>query len=266
VLSFNILGALEVVGNDCQDIRAAPKVRNVLALLLVRAGRVVDVDSFIQELWGDDPPRSAVTTVQTYICHIRKKLERDTGPNPAALVTMSPGYALKLGDAVLDARRFQDLTNQGQRLLENGQAAEAAIALREALALWRGRALANVSAGPLLAGYVAHLEDTRIRALELRIHADIELGRSRELIPELRSLVAAYPLNEWMHGRLIDALHRAGRRGEALAAYQSVRVLLRNELGLEPSPELQRLQRAVLDGHEPARRPVAGPEQLRWAV
>jgi DNA-binding SARP family transcriptional activator len=266
VLSFNILGALEVVCNDRQSIPTAPKVRNVLALLLVRAGRVVDVDSFIHELWGEEPPRSAVTTIQTYICHIRKKLESGVGPNAAALVTMRPGYVLKLGDASLDARGFQSLTSDGKILLDQGHAVEAAHVLREALSLWKGRALANVTAGPLLAGYVAHLEEMRIRALELRIQADIELGRSRELIPELRSLVLAYPLNEWFHGQLIDALRRAGRRGEALQAYQSVRALLRDELGLEPSSDLQRLQHAVLSDNEIGRRPVAVRDQLPWAV
>ncbi len=245
MLSFKILGAIELAYNQ-GIIPTAPKIRNVLALLLVRADRLVDVDSIMRELWGDDPPRSAVTTIQTYICHIRKKFELGVGA--ATLVTAPPGYMLRLGDAELDARSFGDLTYRGTEFLERGQMSEASRTLRAALALWRGRALANVTAGPLLSGHVTHLEEMRIRALELRIRADIELGRARELIPELRSLVAAYPLNEWFHGQLIDALSRSGRRGEALQAYQSVRTMLRDELGIEPSSELQRLQREVLAG------------------
>jgi DNA-binding SARP family transcriptional activator len=145
---------------------------------------------------------------------------------------------------------------EGKTLLEEGRPEQASQRLREGLALWRGPALANITPGRLLEGHVAHLEELRIRAIELRIRADSALGRHRELIPELRSLVSAHPLNEWLHGRLIDALHRAGRRGEALMAYRSLRAALNEELGLEPSGELQRLQRQVLTAEQPVRVPV----------
>jgi SARP family transcriptional regulator, regulator of embCAB operon len=257
MLSFNILGAMEIVCCERVCVPTAPKVRNVLALLLVRANQLVDTDSIIRELWGEKPPRSAVTTTQTYICHLRKKFEQenDSGERGVSLDTVPPGYVLRVPRGHLDADRFAELTARGRSLLEEGRVAEAARLLRDALALWRGPALANVSVGALLSGHVAHLEETRIRALEMRIQADLALGRDRELIPELRALVATYPFNEWFHAQLIDALRRAGRRGEALQAYQHVRNVLNEELGLEPSADLQRLHRAVLTGDAHRDRP-----------
>jgi DNA-binding SARP family transcriptional activator len=157
----------------------------------------------------------------------------------------------------LDAHVFERLVAEGRTLLADGQFEAAAQGLRGALSLWRGPALANITPGRLLEGHVAHLEELRIRAIELRIQAESALGRHRELIPDLRALVAAHPLNEWLHGRLIDALYRAGRRGEALLAYQNLRATLNEELGLEPSAELQRLQRQVLTAGQPAGMPPA---------
>jgi DNA-binding SARP family transcriptional activator len=258
MLRFNILGTLEFIYNGRVCVPPAPKVRTVLALLLARPNRLVGIDSIIEELWGPQPPKSAVTTTQTYIYHLRRKFEFEAGiaDSAAMLSTNPPGYVLRVDDGQLDAVTFEQLTAQGRVLLDEGRAAEAARRLREALALWRGPALANTTAGRLIEAYVTHLEETRIRALEMRVQADIALGRHRELIPELRSLVAAYPLNEWFHGQLIDALHRAGRRGEALRAYQQVRQILNEELGLEPSGELQRLQHDVLTGGDAAARPA----------
>ncbi|SBT42866.1 DNA-binding transcriptional activator of the SARP family [Micromonospora auratinigra] len=261
-MEFNILGALEVKheGNICTP--TAPKVQWVLALLLCRANQIVSIGSLTEELWGTEPPRSAVTTTQTYIYQLRKKFEREgiAARPEERLETRPPGYLLRVGDAELDADRFERQVERGRELLAQGRADVAADLLRDALAMWRGPALANVPVGRLLEGHVAHLEESRVRALELRIEADIALGRHRELIPELRLLVAAYPLNEWMHGELIQALHRAGRRGEALQAYQNLRDILNEELGLDPSPELQRMQREVLapTGGVPApRRPMS---------
>lgn len=261
---FNLLGTLEIIKDGRLSVPTAPKVRGVLALLLVRANHVVDIDSIIAELWGVNPPRSAVTTTQTYVYHLRRKFERElTSDGAEMLCTAPPGYVLRVPEENLDVVRFERLARQGRALLEEDRYEEAARRLREALALWRGAPLSNVPVGRLLEAHIAHLEETRIRALELRIQADNALGRHRELIPELRSLVAAYPLNEWFHGQLIGALHRAGRRGEALRAYQNVRAVLGEELGLEPSVELQRLQRDVLTGGGvPARERVP----VRWSV
>ncbi|KOG19154.1 hypothetical protein ADK35_20515 [Streptomyces viridochromogenes] len=246
-LGFRVLGPLEVVHHGASCTPTAPKVRSVLALLVLRANHVVDTGSIIEELWGENPPRSAVTTAQTYIYHLRRLFLRDVGKRADELfLTRPPGYTLRLAPGQLDLEEFEELTRRGRRLLSEKRLAEAVLVLRRALDLWRGPALANVSPGPLLESSIAHLEEQRIQVTQLRIEADMQLGHHHDLIAELRSLVARYPLNEWFHGKLILALSRAGRRGESLQAYQALRHILDRELGLAPSPELQSLQRDVL--------------------
>lgn len=246
-LSFRVLGPLEVTHLDSSCTPTAPKVRSVLALLVLRANHVVDTTSIIEELWGEYPPRSAITTAQTYIYHLRRLFVRELGEHADELfVTRPPGYALRIAEGQLDLDEFEQLTRQGRQMLAANRPAEAAQVLRQALQLWRGPALANVTSGRILEGRVAHLEEERIHATQLRIEADLQLGRHRALIAELRSLVSLYPLNEWFHGKLILALSRSGRRGESLQAYQALRRILDQELGLAPSPELQRLQHDVL--------------------
>jgi DNA-binding SARP family transcriptional activator len=252
-VAFNVLGTLEVTHNGHICTPTAMKVRWTLAVLVCRANQIVGVDALIDELWGSRPPRSAVTTAQTYIYQLRKFFEREmlATHGEELLETRSPGYLLRLNEEQVDAVRFEQLAREGRMLFEQGKAAPAADRLRQALSLWRGRALANIPVGKLLEAHVVHLEETRLRALELRIRADIAIGRHRELIPELHSLVSQYPLNEWLHGQLISALHQSGRRGEALRAYQKTRDVLNTELGLEPSATLQRLQYQILNAHDP---------------
>ncbi|MFJ9775888.1 BTAD domain-containing putative transcriptional regulator [Kitasatospora sp. NPDC101157] len=246
-LKFRVLGPLEVSHHDSSCTPSAPKVRSVLALLIMRANHVVDTTSIIEELWGEHPPRSAITTAQTYIYHLRRLFNREIGRHADELfITRPPGYALQIRPGQTDLDDFVRLTRKGRQLLCENRPAEAAQALQSALQLWRGPALANVSPGRLLEGSVAHLEEERVHAIQLRIEADLQLGSHRELIAELRSLVAQYPLNEWFHGKLILALSRSGRRSESLQAYQTVRHILDQELGLAPSPELQQLQHEVL--------------------
>lgn len=256
MVSFGILGPLEIVCDGKARVPSAPKVRCLLGLLLARSGQVVTVENIIDELWGMEPPRSAVTTTQTYVCHLRKRLEEAGVTREPMLETAAPGYRLSLAADMLDAERFERLAGRGRLLATQGELADAAQLLREALGLWRGPALANVACGPLLSAHVAHLDELRLRTLELRIGVDFALGRDRELIPELRSLTALYPLNEWFHGRLIDALRRAGRRADALHAYRKACQVLADELGLDPSPELRRRERMVLLGEEEPARPT----------
>ncbi|KAB2381577.1 AfsR/SARP family transcriptional regulator [Actinomadura montaniterrae] len=252
-MRFGVLGTLEIVDGDEVYMPSAPKVCQVLSLLLMRANRIVGTDAVIEELWDQAPVRSAVTTAQTYIYQLRKTLisYEVPGSGEPKLLTRPPGYVLRVKDDELDAQIFGRLTSQGRRLLEEGRPEEARNRLGEALALWRGPALANVARGPLLEGHVARLEELRVEALEMRVRADLELGRHRELIPELRTIVASHPLHEWFHGRLIEALHRSGRRGEALRAYEDTRRILDEQLGLEPSSELQDLQLQVLTTERP---------------
>jgi DNA-binding SARP family transcriptional activator len=215
--------------------------------LLLRANQVVNIDELIEELWDGKSPKSAVRTTQTYIYQLRRFIEKER-LGGELLITQAPGYVLRVQPGQLDVEAFQSLTCQGRRHLDNGCPDRAADVLRHALDLWRGPALTNVPQGRVLEALVVPLEELRLQAIELRIQAELHLGRHRELIGELRSLIAAHPLNEWFHGKLILALAKAGRRSEALLAYRSLRSVLAEELGLEPSPEIQRLHHAVLTG------------------
>jgi DNA-binding SARP family transcriptional activator len=245
---FKVLGPLEVVNGARTFAPTAAKPRQVLALLLLCANQIVPIGALIKELWGEAPPKSAVTQAQTYVYQLRKIFTRENleALGSESLLTKSQGYLLGVEPEQVDAFRFQRLTWQGRRYLENDEVDKAAEVLRQALDLWQGSALADVVHGPVLAAHLVVLEEQRLRALELRIQADMRLGLHREMIGELRSLVARHPLNEWFHGQLITVLSQAGRRSEALQAYQTLRTILNGELGLEPSPELQRLQREVL--------------------
>ncbi|OLT16513.1 hypothetical protein BJF78_13895 [Pseudonocardia sp. CNS-139] len=245
--TYHVLGPLAVRDGGGDRTPRGPKIGKVLALLLLRAGEVVSVRTLAEELWDERPPRTAVTTIRTHVYHLRKALEA-TDAGADALRTEPTGYRFARLPGPLDAEEFVKATDQGNALLRRGQAADAATLLRSALSVWRGSALAGIDPGPVLSLHVEHLEELRVRALELRIEADMACGRHRQLVPELRGLVAAHPLNEWFHARLIDALHRSGRRSDALRAYGAVRGLLDRELGLEPSPELQRVQQEVLTG------------------
>ncbi|MFF4604072.1 BTAD domain-containing putative transcriptional regulator [Streptomyces sp. NPDC001339] len=262
-MRFNLIGPFEIVAEDGRSphLPSTPKVCQTLALLLTRPNEIVTSESLIQELWGDSPPRSALTTLQTYVYHSRKMFvaERLVPPDRALLITQPPGYLMRVADHEVDIKIFECLVQQAKTELENGRPEAARRHLEEALALWRGPALSNIPAGDVLTGRIVHLEELRIRALELRIEAELELGRQRESLPLLRALVNDYPLNEWFHGQLISALHHSGRRAEALQAYQDLRRILDEELGLEPSPELQRLQLDVLNP-EPGR--VPAPRRL----
>lgn len=246
--SFKVLGPLRVMNGNHDCTPSPPKMRSVLALLVLNANRVVQMESLIDELWGNEPPRSAVTTVQTYIYHLRlfftaEELDAD---GSVSIITRPPGYMLELAPGQVDAELFERPVKQGRQLLEKGQPMAAADLLADALAMWTGPALADVQCGDLLRAHAIHLEERRINAHELRIEAEIRLGRYRELVPELKSLVYAHPLNEWFHNQLIRVLGYSGRRSEALRAYQNLRDILREELGVDPSPQLQRLQRQLL--------------------
>lgn len=251
-MRFNVLGPLEVLceGKPCTP--TAAKIRWTLALLLLHSNQVVNLSSIIDELWASNSPRSAVTTAQTYIYQLRKKYDR-FAENPSAgfIETHAPGYILRLKDDQLDVREFERLSVEGRTLLVDGDAESASRRLRQALGLWRGPVLADLSTGPVLSAHVAHMEETRLHVLQTRIMADVQLGRYRELLPELRSLVIANPLNEWFHEQLIIALKETGRRGDALQAYSSLRIILDEELGIKPTEALRELQRNLLVGDTP---------------
>lgn len=249
-VGFRILGPLEAVGGGVTHRPRGPKVRKLLALLAVRAHDIVEVDTLVEELWDGAPPPTAVSTVRTHIYHLRQELERELGAGAVrdVISTEATGYSLRTAPGRLDLENFTRLYGQGRAELRAGRREKALERLDTALGLWRGRTLSDVGHGRVLAGHAARIEELRVRAQELRIEAAMGLGRHRELVPELRRLVAVDPLNEWLHARLIDALHRCGRRGDALRAFHDVRAVLAEELGLEPSEDLRQLQHHILAG------------------
>ena len=240
-LEFRILGPLEVLADGRQVQLAGARQRTVLAILLLHAGEVVSTDRLIDELWGDRPPADAQTALQQHVSRLRRQLE----PH-AVLVTRAPGYVIELEPGQLDLDRFRALRDRGRTELDEGRANEAARSFRAALELWRGRALADLENEPFAHDLIAALEDERLATLEARIDADLALGVHAELVGELRNHVRRHPLRERPRAQLMLALYRAGRQAEALDAYADARRVLVEELGLEPGPELQRLQQSIL--------------------
>jgi DNA-binding SARP family transcriptional activator len=247
MLEFRILGPLEVAGDRGVISIGAQKQRALLAVLLVHANEVVSVDRLVDSLWGADPPRTATTSLQNFVAQLRKLL------GPDVLVTRPPGYALRVGPEQLDLTRFEAFLD-GAR---GAPAEDRAASLREALALWRGSPLADFTFEPFAEAEVRRLEELRLVALEERIEADLELGRHAELVAELEALVDRQPLRERLRAQLMLALYRSGRQAQALQAYQEARRTLIEELGIDPSPQLQQLHASILR-QETALHPSAG--------
>jgi len=253
-MDIEVLGALAVRENDVSIVPTAPKPRQVLALLALHADQVVPVGSLVEELWGAKVPRSARTTLQTYILQLRDLIEQAlahgeggaAGSAKNVLATVPGGYRLNTLGGSVDYRQFATLAAVGYRAMDAEDFAGAARALAKALALWNGPALTDIPVGLRIGMEARRLEETRLCALDQRIEADLRLGRHRELLPELTVLVNQHRMHESLHGQFMLALHRSGRRGEALDVYQRLRTTLVTELGLEPSPALARLQRSIL--------------------
>ncbi|MET8232746.1 AfsR/SARP family transcriptional regulator [Micromonospora sp. NPDC005298] len=229
----------------------APKQRQTLALLALHAGRVVTKQTLIEELWGDEPPRSFATTLQTYILQLRARLgaaARDRGWARRLLETKHAGYQFNAQLVDTDVAEFQRLVHAGRRAAEAGDPVATSELLGGALGLWQGPALVDVPVGRVLRAEVAALEETRLGALERRIDADLMLGRHADLLGELTMLVARSPMNENFRAQLMTALYRSGRAGYALEVFRQARSVLREELGVEPGPRLQRLHQAILTG------------------
>jgi DNA-binding SARP family transcriptional activator len=252
-VDIEVLGALSVREHGISITPTAPKPRQVLALLALHADRVVHVSSLIEELWDDEPPRSARTTLQTYVLQLRELIGEalagageDDVTAKDILVTLPGGYRLDTRGGRVDFREFEQQAGAGYRAMDTEDFTGAARRLREALSLWTGSALADVSAGSRTDLEVKRLEEARLCALDQRIEADLRLGRHRELLSELTVLVNRHQMHESLHGQFMVALHRSGRRGEALSVYQRLRTTLVRELGLEPSAMISRLQRSIL--------------------
>ena len=243
-MEFRILGPL-VVLDDGEELPLGPaKERTVLAALLLRAGSIVSRTQLVEDLWGESPPLTAARAVNVYVSQLRKTLARNGG---AAIETRAPGYVLAVDPESVDAVRFQRLAAAARERAAAGELEAAATLMREALALWRGPALMGIELEGAGRDDVARLEELRLAAGLEWIDYELALGRHEQLIAELERLVARYPLDERLRGQLVLALYRAGRQADALQAYRNARETLVKELGLEPSPSLQRLQKAILN-------------------
>ncbi|CAL9371296.1 AfsR/SARP family transcriptional regulator [Streptomyces cellulosae] len=262
-MDIAVLGPLAVRQADVSIVPSAGKPRQVLALLALRAGSVVPVPTLMDEVWGDAIPRSANTTLQTYILQVRRRISEALGPSAEVsakdlLTTCFGGYQLTAQAVRSDLAEFNALVTRGDALLAEGNARAASATLERALSLWRGPALVDVPLGRVLATEVLGMDEARIRAKEMRIEADLRLGRHAALLGELRMLVSEHPLHEKLRAQLMLALYRSGHAWRALEAYQQLRRTLVEELGVDPSPRLQRLHQAVLAGDPRLEAPSTG--------
>jgi DNA-binding SARP family transcriptional activator/WD40 repeat protein len=244
-LEFRVLGPLEVWREGRPLRLGGERQRALLALLLLKANEVVPADRLIEALFGPDAPQTAGNALQVGVSRLRRLLDSGTGEDGVVL-TRPGGYLLRAESEHHDLALFERLLRKGRRELDRGDPVAAAGTLRQALALWRGPALADLGLLEFAQAEIRRLEELRLVALQERIEADLELGREAELVPELKALVAANPLQERLRGQLMLALYRSGRQADALAVYRATRELLSEELGLEPSRSLQELEQSIL--------------------
>lgn len=250
-MEIKVLGTLNAEVNGMSIVPTAGKPRQILALLALYPGRVVPVPTLMEEIWGTKLPQSSLTTLQTYILQLRRMLGTAMGPDTPGtakdvLATRYGGYLLQVPAESVDVYRYERLVAEGRQAFEDGEDERSARLLREALQLWDGPALVDVRVGPILEIEVMRLDQSRLVAQERRIDADLRLGRHVELIAELTHLVARHPQHEGLHSQAMLALYRSGRQAAALDVYRRLRQRLIDELGVEPSPQLQRMHQAML--------------------
>ena len=253
-----MLGPVEAIVEGRPVPLPAAKPRALLAVLLLSRNRVVSVGRLVDDLWGEAPPETATKALQGYVSQLRKALGADR------VLTKPPGYSLRIDEGELDLDHFERLVREGRELLAAGDSKAAAKRFSEALELWRGTPFAEFGSEPFARDAGARLEDARLAALEERIEADLALGRHTRLVPELEELVSREPLRERPRAQLMLALYRSGRQADALELYRRTRETLSEELGIEPSLELQELERKMLQhdpGLERARLPARPSEE-----
>ena len=247
-MEFRILGPLQAWKDGAALPLRGERQRMLLAILLLDANKVVSADRLCEELWHGRPPDSAPTALQGHVLELRKLLEpeRVRGSPYRVLVTERPGYVLRVEPDDVDLHRFRRLLDEGREALTRQSPRVASRLLRDALALWRGPPLGDLSFGTSLRVEIDALEELRLTALELRIEAELALGRHADLVGELRGLISEQPLRERLRAQLMLALYRSGRQADALAAYRHAREMLVEELGIEPARALQELEHAIL--------------------
>ena len=249
---FRILGPLEVEGDRGPVALGGQRQKGLLTMLLLEAGRVVATERLVDLLWGEEPPRTATTSLQNSISRLRKELGAEI------LETRAPGYVLHADPGRVDAARFEALLRDARR----AGAEQRREVLERALALWRGPALADFAFEQFAQSEIRRLEELRLVALEERIGADLDLGRHADVVGELEALVREHPLRETLRRQLMLALYRSGRQAEALDAYRDARERFVDELGIDPGPELRQLQAEILR-HEAG---IAAPTAERATV
>jgi DNA-binding SARP family transcriptional activator len=249
-VEFLLLGPLEVRVEGRVVSLPRPKQRALLAVLLLNANEVVSTDRLLDALWGESPPKTALESLHNLVSQLRRVVGD-------VLVTRPPGYVLQVEPWRIDLERFQALVAEA----DGAPTAARAAKLREALALWRGPALADLLFEPFAEFEAGRLDELRASAGEDLAEAELSLGRHADVVPDLEALVAAHPLRERLRAQLMLALYRAGRQAEALDAYRDARRALRDELGLEPSPSLRELERAILRQDPRLTRRAAAPDE-----
>jgi DNA-binding SARP family transcriptional activator len=248
VLTVHVLGPVEVRRDGVALDLGGPQQRAVIAHLAIDVGRVVSVERLIDRLWGEDPPRTPLGTLQSYVSRLRRAIEpqRAAGAAPQVLVSDAPGYVLRLPPEAVDVHRFTAIVNEARSAAAAGYAAQALEHFDAALALWRGPALAGVGPDEEVRPIVVRFEEERALALEDRFETLLALGRHAEAIPALQLAVDEHPLRERLWALLALALYRSSRQADALRALSSARSSLLDELGLDPGPELRTLENRIL--------------------
>ncbi|MEU2503525.1 AfsR/SARP family transcriptional regulator [Streptomyces sp. NPDC007863] len=255
-MKSGILGPLLLSDVEGNLVPSAPKPRQLLAFLMLHTPQMVRAGDCITELWGSTPPKSAMSTLQTYVLHIRQALRGPHRDHSHLLLTRNQGYQLTLEPAGFDRFGFTDLTRRGRLAAAAGDHRTASELFTLALAQWRGPALSDVRTGPLSSPHLAELAETRQGVLEQRIEADLALGKHRELVDELSLLTARHPTHENMHAQLMVALYRSGEHQRAGDVFHCLRQALGDSLGIEPVPRMWRLYQAVLVGSSELDAPV----------
>ncbi|MFL6136225.1 MAG: BTAD domain-containing putative transcriptional regulator [Frankiaceae bacterium] len=251
-LDVAVLGWLDVGRDGHSVVPSAAKPRTVLAVLAARTGRTVPVRALLEELWGEEPPGSAVTTLQTYVLQIRgliaelPGLAGHRGEAKQVLRHEPGGYRLRTGAGLIDVDEFERRAIAGREAAAAHDHATASERFRDALRSWRGTALVDVEQGPLLSAETTRLEALRLEALSSWLEADLRLGRHQQRVADLAGLSAQHPTNERIHALYMLALLDCGRRDRALEVYRRLRRTLKHELGAEPSLACRRVHRLVL--------------------
>ncbi|HET9142301.1 AfsR/SARP family transcriptional regulator [Actinophytocola sp.] len=249
-MKVKVLGPLEAWHNGVPVVPTARKPRQVLAMLAICARQLIPVSTLIEELWGiTEAPRSATQLVQTYILRLRQHIDDAmlAGAGKQILITRPGGYTLDIAPEDVDVHRFAQLSTSGERAMEAGDYAAASKLLGSALETWRGPTLVDVRVGFRLGVEVERLEQSRLGVLESRIEADLRIGRHHQLLGELAELTALYPLHEKLCEQYMTALYACGCKWKALEIYRRLRKRLVDELGVEPSVQVQQLQHAILN-------------------